>query len=133
MNTDKNLLPERNQQLSTISSTAAVMAEDTASKLFKSEERFSLAMRGADDGLWDWDLETNEVYYSPRWKNMLGYGEDELDHKLSTWEALVHPDDKDRVLEKIQDYISGRADAFEVEKRMIHKSGQQAEKAAKGL
>ena len=124
MNTDKNLLPERNQQLSTISSTAAVMAEDTASKLFKSEERFSLAMRGADDGLWDWDLEANEVYYSPRWKSMLGYGEDELDHKLSTWETLVHPDDKEGVLEKIQDYISGNTDSFEVEMRMSHKNGR---------
>ena len=124
INTDKNLLPERNQQLSTHLSSTTVMPDDTASKLFKSEERFSLAMRGADDGLWDWDLETNEVYYSPRWKSMLGYSENELDHKLSTWEALVHPNDKDGVLEKIKDYISGNTDSFEVEMRMSHKNGR---------
>jgi len=123
MNIDKNLLHERNQQLSTTHSTASMTSEDTASKLFKSEERFSLAMRGADDGLWDWDLETDEVYYSPRWKSMLGYSENELDHKLSTWETLVHPEDKDGVLEKIQDYVSGSADSFEVEMRMSHRDG----------
>lgn len=89
----------------------------------KSEDRFSLAMRVADDGLWDWNLETNEVYYSPRWKSMLGYSENELNHNLSTWETLAHSDDKHWVIEKIQDYISGRADSFEVEMRMIHKSG----------
>ncbi|WP_299403913.1 bifunctional diguanylate cyclase/phosphodiesterase [Acaryochloris sp. IP29b_bin.148] len=92
-------------------------------KLQKSEERFSLAMRGANDGLWDWNLETHEVYYSPRWKSMLGYNDDELTHDLSTWENLVHPDDKGRVLKLVQDYLVGKADAFDVEMRMQHKAG----------
>ncbi|MGK7906085.1 MAG: EAL domain-containing protein [Synechococcus sp.] len=94
-------------------------------KLKKSEEQFSLAMRGANDGLWDWNLETDEVYYSPRWKSMLGYGEDELDNNINTWASLVHPDDKDIVLKKVQDYLDGKTDSFEVEMRMQHKNVQE--------
>jgi len=93
--------------------------------LYKSEERFSHAMRGANDGLWDWNLETDEVYYSPRWKSMLGYEESELGSNLDTWKNLVHPDDKDWVLETIQDYLDGRTDTFEVEVRMCHKNGHE--------
>ena len=94
-------------------------------KLQKSEERFSLAMRGANDGLWDWNLETDEVYYSPRWKSMLGYEEHELAGDLSTWKSLVHPDDKDRVLTMVQDYLVGKANSFDVEMRMQHKAGHE--------
>ena len=81
-------------------------------------------MQGANDGLWDWNLETDEVYYSPRWKNMLGYKEEELENTLSTWEALVHPDDKNSVLEQVKSYISTDDGTFEVEMRMHHQSGQ---------
>lgn len=88
------------------------------------EEQFSLAMRGANDGLWDWDIETDNVYYSPRWKSMLGYGKNELENNLNTWESLVHPDDKEFVMRKAQEYIAGRSDSFEVEMRMQHKKGQ---------
>lgn len=89
------------------------------------EEHFSLAMCGANDGLWDWNLETNEVYYSPRWKSMLGYENNELAGNLSTWQKLVHPEDKDRVLTMVQDYLMGRADSFDVEMRMRHKAGHE--------
>lgn len=94
-------------------------------KLQKSEERFSLAMRGANDGLWDWNLETNKVYYSPRWKNMLGYANDELTDDLSTWQRLVHPEDKDMVLRMVQDYLVGNINSFDVEMRMQHKAGYE--------
>ena len=88
-------------------------------------ERFANAMRGANDGLWDWNLETDEVYYSPRWKSMLGFSENELSDDLGTWASLVHPDDKDWVLQKTNDYIEGRDDLFEVEMRMCHKDGHE--------
>jgi len=97
--------------------------EVRAAQLYNSEERFALAMRGASDGLWDWDLETDEVYYSPRWKSMLGFGEHELENNLNTWAAMVHPDDKGNVLLMVQQYLTGEADSFEVEMRMRHKSG----------
>jgi diguanylate cyclase (GGDEF)-like protein/PAS domain S-box-containing protein len=123
MSTQENLLPDGSQPLDSQFPTVMTALEKYAAKLYRSEERFSLAMRGANDGLWDWNLETDEVYYSPRWKSMLGYSENELDHTLTTWETMVHPEDKDRVLEKIQDYLSGRADSFEVEMRMNHRNG----------
>ena len=99
--------------------------EKRTTDLSESEQRFSHAMRGANDGLWDWNMDTDEVYYSPRWKSMLGYGEDELDANLDTWKTLVHPDDKDRVLRNIKDYLEGRTDSFEVEMRMCHKDGRE--------
>ena len=98
---------------------------ESEEKLQKSEERFSLAMRGANDGLWDWNLETNEVYYSPRWKSMLGYENDELTNDLSTWQSLVHPGDKGMVLKLVQDYLVGKAVSFDVEMRMQHKTGHE--------
>jgi diguanylate cyclase (GGDEF)-like protein/PAS domain S-box-containing protein len=97
--------------------------EEQSVELIKSEERFTLAMRGASDGLWDWDLKTDSVYYSPRWKSMLGYKEHELDRCLQTWADMVHPDDKDFVLKSVQDYLSNKVDSFEVEMRMRHKEG----------
>jgi len=89
-----------------------------------SEERLALAMDGVNDGLWDWNLETNEVYYSPRWFNMLGYDADVLPATLDTWAQLVHPDDKDWVLGRATDYLEGRVDSFDVEMRMSHKDGR---------
>ena len=61
--------------------------------LRESEERFALAAAGANDGLWDWDLRTGEVYYSSRWRSTLGYGEDEMAPTLDAWLELVHEDD----------------------------------------
>ena len=91
--------------------------------LKKREQRFDAAMKAANDGLWDWDLETDKVYYSPRWKSMLGYGEEEIGGDLDTFARLVHPGDKDKVLGLARDYIEGRIDSFEAEMRIRHKDG----------
>lgn len=94
-------------------------------RLKESEERFTFAMQGANDGLWDWNLETDEVYYSPRWKSMLGYEEDELPDIFQTWEKLVHPDDMQRVLKNVQNIVEGKVQTYEVEMRMHHKNGEE--------
>ena len=64
--------------------------------LRESEERLSLAVDGAQEGVWDWNLETNAVVYSARWKQMLGYSEEEIEPHVSAWERLAHPDDRAR-------------------------------------
>jgi PAS domain S-box-containing protein len=89
----------------------------------ENEERFELAMRGATDALWDWDLRTGKVYYSPRWAEMLGYAPDEIDPELGMFRKLLHADDRDRVLKAEDDYVSGRSDRYQAEFRMLHRSG----------
>jgi PAS domain S-box-containing protein len=92
-------------------------------KLQKSEQRFSLAMQGSNDGLWDWDLETDEVYFSPRWKDMLGYERDEIRGHPDEWKSLLHPEDREQALQAVDDCLKGRMDRYEIEFRMRHKGG----------
>lgn len=91
--------------------------------LLESEERFSLAMRGANDGLWDWNMLTDEAYYSPRWKQMLGYTENELDNDFNTWKKLVHKNDMKFVRDSIDDCINNNTTSLDIELRMLHKDG----------
>ena len=97
--------------------------EVSQEKIRKSEERFTLAMSVTNDGLYDWDLKSNQVFYSPRWKSMLGYEEHELENHISTWEQLVDADDKVKALEKVQFMLDGNSQVFEIEFKMQHKLG----------
>lgn len=101
-------------------------------RIHESEERFRLAMQGSNDGLWDWDLKTNEVYFSPRWKEMLGYADEELENKFCVWEQLVHPDDVEEALTKVNQFINGHLDSYNVEFRMRHKLGENIYILARG-
>ena len=91
--------------------------------LHESEERFGLAMRGANDGLFDWDLVNNTIYYSPRWKEMLGYQDHELPNDFSVWEDLVDATDREKSWDMLTDYINGNRDNFHLEFKMRHKDG----------
>jgi diguanylate cyclase (GGDEF)-like protein/PAS domain S-box-containing protein len=93
------------------------------SALRKSEERFELAMLGANDGLYDWNLNTNKIYYSPRWKSMLGYADQELPNDFSIWEELVDEHGRERSWKMLKDYIDGKRDNFHIEFKMRHKDG----------
>ena len=101
--------------------------------LQKSEERFSLAVRGANDGLWDWDLRTDIVYFSPHWKSMLGYEDDEIPHHFNEWLKRVHPEDRERAQETIQDYLNGRTASYRLEHRLLHKDGTYRWILARGV
>jgi PAS domain S-box-containing protein len=92
-------------------------------ELRKSRERFELAVQGSQDGLWDWDLTTDEVYYSPRYKAMLGYEDHEFPNCSEEWAKRVHPDDLDRVRSDLRAHFKGTESLSWVEFRMRHKDG----------
>lgn len=126
-------IEEESRKLQEANGNLERLVEERTQEVKFSEERFALAMRGANDGLWDWDFETNEVYYSPRWKSMLGYAEDELESTLDTWKSLVHPDEKESVLQKVADYMEGRSNSFDVEVQMAHKDGHWVDILSRGF
>ena len=91
--------------------------------LRRSEERYALAVRGANDGLWDWNLKTNEIYFSPRWKGMLGYEENEIGDTPDEWFKRIHREDLNKVNEAIGDHLEGLTAHYESEHRMLHQNG----------
>jgi len=91
--------------------------------LRESEERYALAARGANDGLWDWHLFTNEVFYSTRWKAMLGYAEEEVGTSLDEWLKRVHPEDAPHLKMEIATHTAGITHHLQDEHRIMHKDG----------
>jgi diguanylate cyclase (GGDEF)-like protein/PAS domain S-box-containing protein len=91
--------------------------------LRESEERYSLAMKGTNDGIWDWDLTTHEVYYSPRWKSMLGYAEAEVGSSPDEWFGRVYPEDREQLKVAITAHLQSKELHFEHEHRMLHNDG----------
>ncbi|MGB0496121.1 MAG: bifunctional diguanylate cyclase/phosphodiesterase [Kangiellaceae bacterium] len=126
-------LLEENQRLHSELASLRKSQDVRAAKLYESEEQFALALRSANDGLWDWNLETDEVYYSPRWKSMLGYREDEMDNSIASWAEIVHPEEKGAVIRDVQNYIVDNANTFEVEMRLLHKKGHYIDVRSRGL
>ena len=91
--------------------------------LRESRERLELATKGADAGVWDWDLRTNRMYFSPRWKSQLGYADHEIGDSFDEWESRLHPDDRERALETIRAYLEGHLLIYSLEHRLRHKDG----------
>ncbi|HKI36004.1 MAG TPA: response regulator [Gemmataceae bacterium] len=103
-------------------------------ELREARERFELAVRGSGDGLWDWDVRSNTVYFSPRWKEMLGYADDEIAHTYGEWEGRVHPDDLERALATIRDYFNDPAAVtYELEHRLRRRDGSYCWFLARGV
>lgn len=88
--------------------------------LRRSEERYALAARAANDGLWDWDLETGELYFSPRWKAMLGLRDSEVGARIEDWLDRVHPEDVSRLRQGIEDPLGGRTEQLHCLYRIAH-------------
>jgi diguanylate cyclase (GGDEF)-like protein/PAS domain S-box-containing protein len=95
-------------------------AEET---LRESEERYFLAARGANDGLWDWNIKKEEIYYSPRWKAMLGYLDHEILNTTDEWIERIHPDDRDSVIYALTNHINNKTPHFQSEHRILHRDG----------
>ncbi|MBN2866733.1 MAG: EAL domain-containing protein [Thiotrichales bacterium] len=87
------------------------------------KERLNNALEGSSDGVWDWNMDTNEVFYSPRWKAMLGYSEQELTVDELTWKNLLHPDDLDAANAYNQAFLESDQLSYEIRFRMRHKKG----------
>ena len=92
-------------------------------QLQESEERFALAVAGAQDGIWEWNLSDNSRYMSPRWKEILGYSDEELPNRLASFEDNLHPADKTRVRDNFLKYLKGEIDRYTSEFRMRHRDG----------
>lgn len=101
--------------------SAELLASYTA--LREREERLGLVIQGTNDGIWDWQMESDTVYFSPRWKQMLGYEDDELSNEFSTWLGLIHPDERAYVRATLQDYLDGNLPSYIVEHRLRAKDG----------
>jgi diguanylate cyclase (GGDEF)-like protein/PAS domain S-box-containing protein len=91
---------------------------DALARTQEAEERYSVAVRGANDGIWDWDLKQRIIYYSPRWKEMLGLHDHEITDTINEWYDRVHPDDRPLLQEAIKAHINGEKDHLEHEYRV---------------
>jgi PAS domain S-box-containing protein len=92
-------------------------------EILKTREQYMLAANGSNDGMWDWDLTTNALFLSPKWKQMIGYGDVELPNAFETFDKHLHPDDKPGVMKLIDDYLNGNAQVYSTEFRFRHKDG----------
>jgi PAS domain S-box-containing protein len=98
-----------------------------------SQQRYDLIITGIEDGIWDWNLDTNEVYFSPHWKCMLGYAEDEVKNTFSAWQELLHPDDAERASLTLQNFLDGHRPVYELEHRLRHRDGTYRWILARGV
>ncbi|PKG81407.1 hypothetical protein CXF85_18220 [Colwellia sp. 75C3] len=92
-------------------------------KIKQSEERYQFAIQGSNDGIWDWNYQTGDVYFSERWLGMLGYEPKEKKGNVETWSELCHPDDVERTLKLVEACSKGSQNGYRIEFRMRHKKG----------
>jgi len=101
--------------------------------LRESEDRYKLAIEGANDGIWDWDLKSNKLHFSTRWKGLLGHGPSDVGESPQDWFALVHPDDLHQLAAAINRHMDGITPHFQHEHRMHHASGDWRWCLSRGL
>lgn len=100
-----------------------VRREHAEARMRESEQRYALAIRGANDGLWEWDLRTGSAYFSPRWKSMLGLAEQHPAAAIEEWSSRIHPEDRKRTLAELDRHLEGASERFESEHRLQHHDG----------
>jgi diguanylate cyclase (GGDEF)-like protein/PAS domain S-box-containing protein len=100
----------------------AIMSKQSE-ELKQSEFRWKFALEGTGDGLWDWKVANNEVFFSKNWKEMLGYAEEDIGSGLEEWEKRVHPDDMPQVLKDLNAHIEGKTPVYSNEHRLLCKTG----------
>ena len=117
----------KNRSLAESSLRALVLENElranTEQQLKTAQERWQFALEGNRDGVWDWNLESNEVYYSRRWKQILGFEEDEIANTVDEWRERIHPDDKEQVLVDLNRHFDRETAYYENEHRVRCKDG----------
>jgi PAS domain S-box-containing protein len=101
-------------------------------ELRQSKERFERALSGSSNGLWEWNIEAGEVWYAPRFRELIGYSEEEFPNELASWESRLHPEDRSKTLMALENHLE-REDAFDVEYRLLTKSGEYRWFHARGV
>ena len=101
--------------------------------LQESQERYALVAQSAHDGLWDWNLKTNQIYFSPRWKAMLGKDDNEIGNSLAEWFNRVHPEDLNQFQGELSAHLAGLTSHFENEHRLLHQDGEYRWMLCRGL
>lgn len=107
--------------------------QERETALQESEFRWKFAIEGAGDGLWDWDLKTNRVFYSKKWKAQLGYSEDEIGDSLDEWQSRIHPDDKADTFTAVENHFNGKTPSYQIEHRLRCKDGSYKWILTRGL
>lgn len=102
-------------------------------KTKNSEERLKFAIEGSRDGLWDWNITTGDVYLSPQWKSMLGFGEKDLKGRIEEWENMLYADDKQKTMKTLNAHLEGKTPFFETEYRIRCKDGSYKWVLARGM
>jgi len=121
-NNNEQLIRSLQNQITDLKKLATSLTE--AANLSKNKESsWVYAMEGNRDGVWDWNAVTNEVFFSKRWKEMLGFHEDEISNHLSEWDKRIHPDDKDEVYADLKAHLDGERPYYENEHRLQQKDG----------
>jgi diguanylate cyclase (GGDEF)-like protein/PAS domain S-box-containing protein len=132
-----NAYPERDEhgaiERVVVCFTDCTALKDAEQSLHKSEERMRLALQGSTDAPWDWDLVTGEIYYSPRWWDMLGYTPGEERSDAETWLRLAHPDDQERVAVMLDELLPGPRQAYSFEFRLRHRDGHYVPVLSRGF
>ncbi|GAB4189651.1 MAG: hypothetical protein Kow00105_04040 [Phycisphaeraceae bacterium] len=102
---------------------AYTLARHLTESLRQSRERYELAIHGSREGIWDWDLVSNRIYFAPRWKELLGLKEHEVGDRPEVWYQRIAPNDLPRFRAALADHIEGRTDRFDIELEMRHADG----------
>ena len=92
-------------------------------RIRESEERWQFALEGSGDGVWDWDVLSQKVFYSKQWKEMLGYQDHEITDSIDEWEKRIHPDDKKNVILDLHDHFNYKNTLFLSEHRVMCADG----------
>lgn len=129
VNTSFNLSPIRDKGGRVVAASVVVRDIDERKRaeeaLTRSEQRYALAAKGSNDGLWDWDMVTNEVYYSPRCKSIISYKGSDIEPKIESWTDLIQSSDTAQFNADLAIHLSGRADKFYNEHRIITLRGEE--------